>query len=359
MSNVSESAILQSTGRSDVEAAIAWLAEGHPMPAETDWGAILRFLAEGNFESGIAGRALRRVVKEATLSEVDTAKVVFNLESVPSPAELKDRLEQLRDQCDGRKLSNLDAAALRRAASKNPHVIEVLCLVVGISYNDARDWFPGLETANRLEIFREFLAFVARLIKGVVPPPIQGAEPARAVELILQPGGFDRIDHYIDNGVSYEILLAQRLVGGAWLAHKNTTSNFPNAMAADLLSKLLTERGIEFRRATTVGGAASQRDLQQLSGIQKKQIGIVCLTKDAKPVFAVAFSSARDGGTARANGDGLLQIPGDSLPVALVLTGLGWSDRGETDRLARKFGGRLFTERSLSSLVGVVGEVAL
>jgi hypothetical protein len=358
MSEFSNSEILQSTGRPNVPEAISWLAEGHPTPDETDWGSILRFLVATDPNSEIELRALRRVVKEATASEVDTAKVVFNLEAIPSPEELRDCLGELRDQCADRKLSNLDPSALRRAVAKNPRVVEVLCLAVGISLNDAKDWFPGIETSRQIEVFEDFLSFIARLIAGEVAPPILGAEPARAIELILKPGGFDRIDYYLENGVPYEILLAQRLVGGPWLAHKNTTSNFPNAMAADLLSRLLTERGIDFRRATTVGGSASQRDLQQLSGIPKKQIGIVCLTGEAKPVFAIAFSSARDGGTARANGDGLLQIPSDSLPVALVLTGLGWSDRGETDRLARKFAGCLFTEKSIASLVDVVAEVA-
>jgi hypothetical protein len=152
-------------------------------------------------------------------------------------------------------------------------------------------------------------------------------------------------------------LLAQRSVGGPWLAHKNKTSNVSNIAAAESLSVELKRRGIKFLKASTVGGDVRQIDLQTLSGIPKKQVGLVVLSSDA-PVFAVAFSSARDGGTARANGDGLMQIPQNETPLALFLTGLGWSPRPETDRLARRFSGRIFTELTVLELADLI-EAAL
>jgi len=349
-----ESLLVSSTNREELSEAVAWVAEGHPMPSDVDWSKILRELVGLEINSDLRDRAIRRAVREATVSEIDTAKVVFNLDAIPNASEIRNSLELLRGECPGGRIAQLDASALRRATARDDRVLEYLCLAVGISLNDVRDWFQGIESSRRPEALQPFVDYIRKLTNGEITPPISGAVPARAVELIRNPVGLAGIDDFLDQGIRYEELLLQRLVGGPWLAHKNTTSNFPNAVAADLLSGLLAEGGIDFRRATTVGGTASQKDLQELSGIPKKQIGLVCLAKSGVPVFAVAFSSARDGGTARANGDGLLQIPNDAIPVALVLTGLGWSDRGETDRLAKKFEGRLYTEKTVHSLVALV-----
>jgi hypothetical protein len=182
--------------------------------------------------------------------------------------------------------------------------------------------------------------------------------PARAVELISTSyKGWAGIEDLIEQGVPYEFLLTQRAVGGGWLAHKNRTSNFPNISAAGKLCAKLGEKGIDFRRASTVGGDSKQGDLQKLSGIYNKRVGVVTL-KDYEPKFAVAFSSARDGGTARANGDGLLQLPTADVPLGLVLTGLGWMERSETDRLATKFDGHLYTEHTVEHLVAEIVKVS-
>jgi hypothetical protein len=147
------------------------------------------------------------------------------------------------------------------------------------------------------------------------------------------------------------LLLTQRAVGGVWLANKNRTSSRANQIAAGQVAELLEEQGINFRRATTAGGTARQRDLQELSGIADKRVGVVALGQKEQAAYAITFSSARDGGTARANGDGLMQIPRTNFPHALVLIGVGWAARHETDRLAMKFDGRLFSDRSIDMLV--------
>lgn len=337
--------------------AIAWIAEEHPISHDANWSQLLRaiVLVAGSDDS--ADVAIRRVVREATRSEVDTAKVIFDHENIVHPSEYASALnELLARSCDGT-LGSLTARDVLRAQSANPLCIETLCLAVGVTYSDAVDWYCPGSTPWSLGSVRELLEYLRVLVEGRLEAPYRSAVPARAIELLaLGHSGWALVDQLRTEGVPYEVLLAQRAVGGAWLAHKNKTSNFPNSAAADALCSQLSNRCIDYRRASTVGGSSRQRDLQELAGIPKKQIGVVVVNSSGQATFAVAFSSARDGGTARANGDGLLQIPVTGVPLALMLTGLGWATRPETDRLARKFGGRLYTEQTIDDLVATIEE---
>ncbi len=324
------------------------------MPQETDWPGLLRALVDLVDDSEVSSRALRRVVREVTRSEVDTSRVLFDAQDLPAPQLFADALGELLQRSEGKTLEGLTPRAVQRAQLANPAAIETLCLVVGVTYRDARDWFACGSDAWSLEQIEQLLAYCNDLVGGQIRPPIPDTVPARAVEFVTYGEvGWKLPERLRRGGVPYELLLTQRAVGSPWSAHKNKTSNRLSSATAGFLCSLLVERGIDFRRATTVGGDAKQRDLQELSGIADRRVGLVTLVSH-KPTFAVAFSSAHDGGTARANGDGLLQIPDTSLPFGLVLTGLGWSGRPETDRLARRFAGCLFTERSLVDLVDCI-----
>jgi hypothetical protein len=303
-------------------------------------------------------RALRRVTREVARSEVDTSRVVFDAGSLPRPADFAAAMEELTSRGNG-SLGGLTPRAVLRAQYANPLAIETLCLAAGVAFSDAKEWFGSGSETWTLEQVTELWSYVDNLVEGRVESPIADSEAARAIELIDNPqGGWAILDRLRTEGVPYELLLAQRSAGGVWLQHKNRTSKFPNIAAADLLCASLRKKRIDFRRSSIVGGKAKQRDLQELSGIADKRIGVVAIGDDERATFAVAFSAARDGGTARANGDGLLQIPITSLPLAIVLTGLGWARRPETDRLARRYGGRIFTERSIDDLVDCIDQAS-
>jgi hypothetical protein len=343
--------VLRVTGRDSLADAIAWLAEELPMPEGTDWSWLLRVLVDLVDDDEASCRALRRVVREVTRSEMDSSRVLFDTQDLPAPQRFADALGELLQRSEDATLAGITPRSLQRAQLANPAAIETLCLVVGVTYRDARDWFACGSDAWSLEQIEQLLRYCNDLVGGQIRPLTPDTVPARAVEFVVYgEDGWQLPERLRQRGVPYELLLAQRAVGSPWSAHKNKTSNRLSSATAGFLCSLLAERGVDFCRATTVGGDAKQRDLQELSGIADRRVGLVTLSAH-KPTFAVAFSSAHDGGTARANGDGLLQIPETELPFGLVLTGLGWSTRPETDRLARRFTGRLFTERSLVDLV--------
>lgn len=341
--------IVEVTGRVNLRDAIAWLAEDHPMTAQTDWASLMRNIVAVGGSGQTMERALRRVVREATTSDVDTARVLFDVGSLPQSRDIKNAVDELLSRSVDGTFSGLTPRGVLRSLHANPLSVDALCYSAGISPSEAAEWFKSGSNWGETEL-EELLNYLRLLLAGDVASPLPNAEPARGIEYVTSGLGWELADLYWTQGVPYEVFLAQRAVGGAWLAHKNRTSSFPNIAAADALCTLLEERKVDFRRSSIIGGAVRQLDLQDLSGIADRRVGLVAVSEGVAR-YAVGFSAARDGGTARANGDGLLQIPTTGLPFAFVLTGPGWSGRPETDRLARKFTGRLFTDRTLMQLV--------
>lgn len=343
-------AIVAATGRTTLKDAIAWLAEDHPMPADTQWSALLRALVTVVATTEVENRALRRVVRQATASDVDPAKVLFNVGSLAEPAKIAAAIDKLLARSADGTFGGLTPKGVLHASLDDEFAIECLCLAAGVAYRDIVQWFRR-GNSWQLEDVEAALDYMNSVIERRAVSPFPDAEPARGVEFLQGGGsGWTRADDLRRRGVPYELFLAQRAVGGAWLAHKNRTSSFPNIAAAEALCERLDRRNIDFRRSTNVGGSVKQGDLQTLSGVRDKRVGVVAMA-GMQPRYVIGFSTASNGGTARANGDGLLQIPTTGLPFAFVLTGPGWTARTETDRLARKFAGRLFTDRTLDDLV--------
>ena len=346
------STILKATGRADLADAIAWIAEGHPLPAQASWPRLLRALIE-EFGDGVNSDALRRATREVASSDLDTSRVVFDPKEIQMPDEFERALEALLSRSSDGGFGGLTARSVMRAQRAEPLAIQALCLAAGVTEGDARDWF-GVSGAWREEQVGKLLDYLGKLVAGELESPVPRAIPARALELIDREGGWEAMDKFHAKGVPYAALLAQRAAGGVWLANKNRTSNHSNQIAAGEVCDRLADRGIDFRRATTAGGNARQKDLQELSGVVDKRVGVVVVDRKGRPTFAITFSTANDGGTARANGDGLLQIPRTDLSHALMLVGRGWADRHETDRLALHFAGFLFSDRSIGDLVAAI-----
>jgi hypothetical protein len=345
--------IVAATGRKSIEDSLAWLAEDHPMPIDTDWPDLLQALVGLGAGGGeVRKRALRRVTREATSSQIDTGRVLFDADKIPAPSVFGAALGELIARSSDGTLAGLTARGVVRAQHADEHAVETLCHVTGVGYGDAKKWFSpgGTWTEDDVEAL---LSFLDDLVEGRVEEVAPNTRPARAIEL-FGGGGWGRIEELRTGGVPYEVLLAQRAVGGSWLLHKNQTSNRPNFVTAGMVCEKLAERQIGYRRATTVGGSDKQKDLQELSGVADKRVGAVVLDSDERPAFGIVFSTANDGGTARANGDGLMRIPLDELPFGLMLSGRGWAQRPETDALARRFGGRVFTERTVDDLIACI-----
>jgi hypothetical protein len=349
--------IIEATGRSSLADAIAWIGEGHPMPATTNWTRLLQALVEAG-EKDIDRDALRRVTREVADSDVDTARLVFDPDDLPTIEDFDRAVEALLSRSSDGTFGGLSARGVLRAQRAEPLAIEALCLAAGIQESDARGWFGVSRTWREPQVV-ELLGYLRELVDGEIESPLPHSVAARALELIQGFDGWDTIDNLQANGVPYGLLLAQRAVGGVWLANKNKTSNRPNQVAAGEVCAELAARGIKYRRATTAGGEVRQKDLQDLAKIDDKRVGVVAVDSKGQPTFAITFSAARDGGTARANRDGLLQIPRTDLRHALVLVGIGWAPRHETDLLALHFDGFLFSDRSIGDLVDAVEAVTL
>lgn len=349
--------LFEATRQRSITESIRWLAEDHPVVSECSWTNLLRALVLIGDESASGRKALRRATKEATSSDFDTSRMLFNPSSIPRPSDFKLALDALQHNSSGDSFSGIDAPALLRAQQESNLAIEALCLIAGVSYSDACDRFnPGSAEWNR-DSARRLVAYLDDLVNGRCESIVPSSVPSRAIEF-FESDGWSRADEFLHKGVPYEVLLAQRAAGGVWLAHKNRTSSRPNISIANMLCSMLDEEQIEFMCATQVGGEIRQSDLQELTGVHDKRVGLVVL-EAGRPAVLICFSSAKDSGTARANGDGLLQIPVGDKPFAAVLTGPGWSARTETDRLAQHFNGLLFTEKTLRDLItfirGVIG----
>jgi hypothetical protein len=347
--------IVNATGRKSLEDALAWLAEDHPMPTETEWPRLLQALVGIGPGGELRERALRRVTREATSSRLDTGRVLFDADKIPSPGVFRDALEALVERSSDGTLGGLTARGVLRAQYAQPRAVETLCFAAGVGYGDAKKWFAPTGNWSEEEI-EELLSYLDDLVEGRVEEVAPNTTPARAIEL-LEGGSWKRVEELRTGGVPYEVLLAQRAVGGSWLQHKNQTSNRLNVVPAGMVCDKLDERGIGYRRASTLDGTTRQGDLQELSGVADKRVGVVVVDSRERPAFGIVFSTANDGGTARANGDGLVRIPLGKLPFGLVLSGQGWAQRPETDGLAAHFGGRLFTERTVDDLVATIEEV--
>lgn len=347
--------LLNATRQKLITESIRWLAEGHPVVSGCSWTNLLRALVYIGDESTAGRKALRRATKEATTSDFDTSRMLFNPSSILRPSDFKLALNALKHNSSGDSLSALDASALLRAQQESNLAIEALCLIAGVSYSDACDWFnPGSGEWNRDSAGR-LIAYLDDLINGRCKSIVPASVASRGVEF-FESNGWSKADEFLSKGVPYEVLLAQRLGGGVWLAHKNKTSSRLNISIADMICSMLDEEHFDFLRATQLGGNVRQSNLQELTGVHDKRVGLVVL-KAGRPAVLVCFSSAKNSGTARANGDGLLQIPVGDKPFAAVLTGLGWSARIETDRLAQHFNGLLFTEKTLGDLVTFIRSV--
>jgi len=344
--------LFRATRQSSTTNSVRWLAEDHPVVLGSSWVDLMRALVLIGDESTAGRKALRRATKEATSSDFDTSRILFNPSSLPRPADFRLALNALHRNSSGGSLSTLNGPALLRAQQESSLAIEALCLIAGVSYSNACDWFNPRSSEWNRDTAGQLIAYLDDLVNGRCESIFPASSPSRAVEF-FESDGWGRADEFLSDGVPYEILLAQRAGGGVWLAHKNKTSRFPNIAIADLTCSMLDEEQVEFLRATQIGGDVRQSDLQELTGVHDKRVGLVVL-KSGRPAVLICFSSAKDSGTARANGDGLLQIPVGDEPFAAVLTGLGWSARTETDRLAQHFGGLLFTEKTLDNLVSYI-----
>ena len=234
-----------------------------------------------------------------------------------------------------------------------------------LSFRDLKerlgDQIPNSATGRwRASAVQATFQVVDGIVRGTEDAAVpEGAVAMKPIELILNAksaAGWREIERMRQAGVPYEYLLAQRTVGSAWGAHRNRTSSKLLQVVASQLCRHLDELGIGYRRSKSIGGIIRPSEIRRLSGCSA-HVGLVILGRSNQPKFGVAFSIARDGGTARKNA-GRLQatVRTAGIPVALVVAGPGWSQRNETADLAAAFRGQVYSDRTVSALAHTIYE---
>jgi hypothetical protein len=294
---------------------------------------------------------------------LDPSADLLAIENVTEPSELRRALDVLAGFCRNGTLVRVDPAALTAAQRENAHVVEALCAVAGLSFRELSDRaapaslpssVTGPWTTAQLDAVFEIFD---QIVRGSVKARIQGGTPARPVELLLPvagaPDGWAAVEAFRTRGVPYEVLLAQRLVGSAWSAHRNSTAQVLPALIGDDVCAHLEAATISYWRLGRQNITKKFVAERIATGSDIGQVSIVAHA-DGRPLLAIAVSIATDGGTARKSGGKLEQLPAQlSVPAAVVLAGPGWAHRGESVGLVRAFAGRVFTDQTLDDLVGL------
>jgi hypothetical protein len=350
--------LLDATGCSTTAEALAWLADDHPIDRGADLHELLRAIVMQRDENEARTKALRRLARILAVSDLDSATILFESETIVPASRFRETLGRLAARCPDGTLGGITASALIAAQRDDHFTLEALCAVAGLSYKELTDRVEDLPSSPSASFgpsqLRRAYAAVDAIVQGQTTTDLPGAVPARPLELMpaigLGKNGWAAVEELRTGGLPYDILLAQRAAGGSWLAHRNRTSSKLAPLVADRLCQELDLREVPYRRSTGVGGDTSPGDMSELSGCDK-QLGLVVLDPEGRVVFGVIFSTARDSGTASKSASRLRAMKRPrGLPVAVVVAGPGWAARNETADLALDFDGRLYSERALPQL---------
>ena len=353
--------ILEATRRDSIDDALNWIAAGWKVAGHVSLDQLLRAVIRLSDHPGARGAA-QRLARMAAASELNSGNVIFGLDEVDTPATFRRALDRLAAVCKGGTLENIDDHAVVAAQRDEPFTVEALCAVAGLAYRDLADRMQGSAPQDSASSWspaqiRNAFSVINAIVTGTEACDVENAVPVRPIDLIPElrgtpVGGWATVEAQRSKGVPYEVLLAQRAAGGAWLAHRNRTARHVRHWVADRLAAELEQAGIAFRRSSEAGGDDAPASVMAATGCGK-QIGLAVLDAQEIAVYAVVFAVARDSGTARKSIGSLIQMarPVD-LPVAVVVSGPGWARRNAMVELAMAFGGRIYADARIDPLVG-------
>jgi hypothetical protein len=372
-----EAYIRQVTQRTTAKDALAWLAEERAVPRPIDLPNLLASLLTIEDQAlttdlrGLASRVIRQVCRSEVVSELDPSQELLALDEVLRPAQYRAALDALAARTATRTLASVTLAAVIAAQQDDRNVVTALCAAAGLSYRDLRARVRDASVPTDLrgkwknDQLKAVFDVIDAVITGQVTASSPTAQPARPVEHLLpeiddEPErlrGWALVEQMRAHGVPYELLLTQRAVGSAWVAHRSSTGKKVQAAVTTSLCELLDKRSVPYHRLAM---NAASRDLLTRVGANPTAAAedgrneggqLAVLVHSPALTHAVAVSVARDGGTARKSGARLGTLPARlGIACSVVLVGPGWAERNTTAELARPFNGRIYTERTVPEL---------
>lgn len=371
-----ESYLRRATRRGSTRDALKWVEEGRTMPASIRIRELLSALATiaRHPDGGVAdlGRQALRAARHIYLqSEIDPSSELLDIDTVTPPGLYRKALENLAGLTGSGTLGDVNVTAVYIAQRQDPHVIPTLCAAAGLTYGELRDradvTLPTTpdRTWSVPQVSAAF-AVIDCVVRGTAIPRNPAAVALRPVEMLFAndeaPYGWDLVEHMRSAGAPYEVLLAQRVVGTSWGAHRNSTSTKVQAQVTDELCQLLDQHGVRYRRLkrnkaakemlATLAVARDELLKESPKDASSVSNQVTVVAEPAGQAHAIAVSVATDGGTANKSGSKLMQLPAKfRVPVAVVLIGPGWAKRTETVDLVQTFEGRTYTELTLDQLV--------
>lgn len=363
--------LLQVTGRSDLADALHWIAERRLVADGLTNTLLIALVSAADCGLPSSDAALRVAARSALRSTLDTSADLVSTDSIVSPHRYQRALAEIAERTPTGSLADINAQAAGAAQAENPLVIEALGLIAGLSWRDLRDRsetrgvpLPSKPTGPwKSSQIKSVFDLVDEVVTGQVRPQLVEAVAARPLELLLGSStcSWSDIEALRTGGVSYGTLLAQRDVGSAWSAHRNRTNNEISRLMILRLLEALSTAGVTYW--STEGDSPVPRDFLSRKAVKQGktpgQLVAVTRSMGGSPRYAVLVSVARDGGTARKTAATFLELPDLlALPGVVLLVGTGWADRGESDKLVRAFGGRVYTEHSLPALAAMAAELS-
>jgi hypothetical protein len=345
------------SSQANLDAAIAWFVEGHPILDDHSAQEVMAALIAILEEAPNAGEALRRVASVAASSDIDPTAVLFEIDTIADITLIRRCLDALAFKSPTRTLVGLTVESVNLALHEEPSCIDTLALIAGLTSKELRRRL-GIRGASGTEWtprqVKEALSLIDSIISGTISTPVTGAVPLRPVELVLTEGapltGWPLVEKMRTTGVPFEVLLAQRAVGGSWGLHRNATSSKLGAAVTGLLCDELDELGTNYLRSRSSGGSD---DLSKVSPLGNFAT-LMTVAGDGSPWWSVVVSVANDSGTASKTAARLMDTV-QACNTAILVAGPGWFDRAtETAELATAVGGQLYSEKDVKTLASMI-----
>jgi hypothetical protein len=118
--NQSAQLVLRATKQPDLRGALQWIAEGHPLQAGTGSHELLRAVADVSAPADLKQAAARRLTRQVADSELDTAAVIFELQTIVPPLAFRNALDLLAWKSPEHDLTRIDANAVAAAQREDP-----------------------------------------------------------------------------------------------------------------------------------------------------------------------------------------------------------------------------------------------